>query len=255
MIAKIVVSGQSRAEAAERLAFSCDTVLTLPVRNNAGFLASLARHPRFLSGDVETGFISDNLDELVIGSAASDALLETAALNIFLAEGGTYAALSLKEYAEEGDGPWSDLLGFRSNASANQKAWLLVDGELRETQFGTAERGSAGQGSLIERGDDQTIIVDRGWPHVFSVARVDGLHGGAAASGTILSPMPGRIIAVDVAAGDAVTKGQKLVTLEAMKMEHSLTAPFDGTVAELHAEAGGQVSEGMLLVRVEASAP
>jgi 3-methylcrotonyl-CoA carboxylase alpha subunit len=63
--------------------------------------------------------------------------------------------------------------------------------------------------------------------------------------------MPGRIIAVDVAAGDSVTKGQKLVTLEAMKMEHSLTAPFDGTVAELNAETGGQVSEGTVLVRLE----
>jgi 3-methylcrotonyl-CoA carboxylase alpha subunit len=70
-------------------------------------------------------------------------------------------------------------------------------------------------------------------------------------TGNILSPMPGRIIAVDVAAGDAVTKGQKLVTLEAMKMEHSLTAPFDGTVAELNAETGGQVSEGTVLVRLE----
>ena len=64
--------------------------------------------------------------------------------------------------------------------------------------------------------------------------------------------MPGRIIAVEVAGGDAVTKGQKLVTLEAMKMEHTLTAPFDGTIAELNAIPGAQVSEGTLLVRVEA---
>ena len=83
-------------------------------------------------------------------------------------------------------------------------------------------------------------------------SRFDGASGITASSGTILSPMPGKIIAVDVTVGQAVTKGQKLVTLEAMKMEHSLTAPFDGTIAELNAEAGGQVSEGMLLVRVDA---
>ena len=59
-------------------------------------------------------------------------------------------------------------------------------------------------------------------------------------------------IAVEVAAGAAVTKGQKLLTLEAMNMEHSLVAPFDGVVAELNAEAGAQVSEGTLLARVEA---
>ena len=63
--------------------------------------------------------------------------------------------------------------------------------------------------------------------------------------------MPGRIIAVDVAAGDTVAKGQKLVTLEAMKMEHSLTAPFDGIVADLNAVEGGQVTEGTMLVRIE----
>jgi 3-methylcrotonyl-CoA carboxylase alpha subunit len=66
--------------------------------------------------------------------------------------------------------------------------------------------------------------------------------------------MPGRVIAVDVAAGDAVAKGQRLVTLEAMKMEHGLDAPFDGTVAELDVVVGGQVSEGTLLVRVDRAA-
>lgn len=66
--------------------------------------------------------------------------------------------------------------------------------------------------------------------------------------------MPGRIIAVAVAAGDAVVKGQKLLTLEAMKMEHSLIAPFDGTVAELNAAEGGQVSEGVLLAKIAKTA-
>jgi 3-methylcrotonyl-CoA carboxylase alpha subunit len=66
-----------------------------------------------------------------------------------------------------------------------------------------------------------------------------------------LSPMPGRIISVDVAQGDTVAKGQKLLTLEAMKMEHSLTAPFDGMVVELNAVAGGQVQVDALLARIE----
>jgi 3-methylcrotonyl-CoA carboxylase alpha subunit len=62
--------------------------------------------------------------------------------------------------------------------------------------------------------------------------------------------MPGRIIAVDGDVGDTVSKGQKLVTLEAMKMEHSLTAPFDGVVAELNAQVGAQVQVEALLVRI-----
>jgi len=63
--------------------------------------------------------------------------------------------------------------------------------------------------------------------------------------------MPGKLIAVDIRQGDEVKKGQKLLTLEAMKMEHSLTAPFDGVVAELEAREGAQVSEGALLARIE----
>ena len=84
-----------------------------------------------------------------------------------------------------------------------------------------------------------------------AVARSTAQPAPAAGDGAIISPMPGKIIALEVAAGEAVTKGQKLLTLEAMKMEHSLVAPFDGVVAELNAEAGAQVSEGALLARIE----
>lgn len=66
-----------------------------------------------------------------------------------------------------------------------------------------------------------------------------------------MAPMPGRIISVDVAEGDKVAKGQKLLVLEAMKMEQAMLAPFAGVVAELKAVAGAQVAEGTLLVRVE----
>ena len=75
--------------------------------------------------------------------------------------------------------------------------------------------------------------------------------GGPVSNGAILAPMPGKVIAVAVAEGDSVTKGQKLLVLEAMKMEQAMLAPFDGTVAELKVSAGGQVSEGTMLVRVE----
>jgi 3-methylcrotonyl-CoA carboxylase alpha subunit len=80
--------------------------------------------------------------------------------------------------------------------------------------------------------------------------REDGKAGGASGNGSILSPMPGRILSVEVAVGDRVTRGQKLLTLEAMKMEHSLIAPFDGILAELHAVAGAQVQVDALLAKV-----
>ena len=99
---------------------------------------------------------------------------------------------------------------------------------------------------------DQAILFADGTAYAFDIA-VRGSGHAAAGSGSILSPMPGKIIAVEVAAGDTVVKGQKLLTLEAMKMEHSLTAPFDGIVAELNATAGAQVQVEALLAKIEAA--
>ena len=99
----------------------------------------------------------------------------------------------------------------------------------------------------LEEGPDESFHV-----HAFTLPGSGGAAGGSAASdGSLVSPMPGRIISVDVRQGDSVTKGQKLLTLEAMKMEHSLIAPFDGIVAELNAAEGAQVTEGTLLARIE----
>jgi 3-methylcrotonyl-CoA carboxylase alpha subunit len=85
----------------------------------------------------------------------------------------------------------------------------------------------------------------------YALERAGGSGHHSAHDGDILSPMPGKIIAVEVSQGQTVTKGQKLLTLEAMKMEHTLVAPFDGVVAELSAVAGAQVQVEALLARIE----
>ena len=247
MIAKIICKGTSRDEACDRLAFSCDAVLTWPVRNNAGFLAALLRHPDFVGGDIDTGFIARHDQTLLVGSEPSDALIDTAAINIFLAGGGSRGAFDPKDDEAAGD-PWRDLLGMRLNRTPDRSIRMLVDGQ---SAVGRTDGKKLGACSLVWQTDQGVLLVDRGWPHEFTVERTDGGLGGAASDGAILAPMPGKVIAVDVAAGDTVTKGQKLLVLEAMKMEHALTAPFDGTVAELTVAVGAQVQVEALLVRVE----
>jgi 3-methylcrotonyl-CoA carboxylase alpha subunit len=94
------------------------------------------------------------------------------------------------------------------------------------------------------------VVFHQGEAYEFALAArgtgtSHGLH-----DGEIEAPMPGKVTAVEVSAGEKVEKGQRLLTLEAMKMEHALTAPFDGTVAELNAAPGAQVTEGQMLVKV-----
>jgi 3-methylcrotonyl-CoA carboxylase alpha subunit len=103
------------------------------------------------------------------------------------------------------------------------------------------------------RDEERVVAFYEGQAYEFALtSRGTGTSHGVH-DGEIEAPMPGKVTAVEVKQGERVAKGQRLLTLEAMKMEHALTAPFDGTVAELSAAAGQQVSEGTMLVRVEAA--
>ena len=230
MIAKLIATGATRDEAIANLEDGIDDTEVWPVKTNAGFLGHLLQHADFISGDVDTGLIGRDVDFLVVAPEAdSDELADVAAL---LA-------------ANSGEGPWNSALGFRANASANATARIRDDAGIVHVV------------ALAEVADKQpardVLAFTGGFARRYTLDRHEGGHQGAASDGSILSPMPGRIIAVEVVAGQTVTKGQKLLTLEAMKMEHSLTAPFDGVVAELNATAGVQVQVEALLVRIEAS--
>jgi 3-methylcrotonyl-CoA carboxylase alpha subunit len=73
------------------------------------------------------------------------------------------------------------------------------------------------------------------------------------ADGAVRAPMHGKVLAILVETGDAVHRGQRIAVIEAMKMEHALTAPFDGTVGEIAAEVGSQVAEGAIILRIDAA--
>src|SRR3546814_6803901 len=138
------------------------------------------------------------------------------------------------------DTPWGDLGGFRLNAASRAPFAIETNGETRVIDCWAGEDVGGGGRSI----GNAFIATEHGVTFGFRLARPSGGAAGPAADGAILSPMPGRIIAVEVAAGEAVAQGQKLVTLEAMKMEHTPTAPFDGTTADLAATQGPQVRAG-----------
>ncbi|HMQ19963.1 MAG TPA: methylcrotonoyl-CoA carboxylase, partial [Sphingopyxis sp.] len=179
--------------------------------------------PDSVGGSVDTGLIGRDGDAMTAEPEPS-------------AQALTNAAMAMT--------PRSLQAGFRLNAPDVRSAPFLLDGKRVEVAL-------HGPGS--EEPAPAMLVAESGSVWQLTPWRAEGAAGGAAGDGAILSPMPGRIIAVEVAAGDAVTRGQKLLTLEAMKMEHSLTAPFDGTVAELNAAPGAQVQVEALLARIEAA--
>ena len=237
MIAKLIAHGPTRAEAAAKLARACAAVEVWPVKTNAGFLARCLAEPGFVVGDFDTGFIERRLVPLITPPTPSEAVIAAAA-----------RALSMRY---DDGGVWSSakpLAGFRLNRTAPAIVRLALGDQI----LGRPAPRDALSAALVLRRSDEVILFEGGEALTFSEPHAE-VGGGEAAitDGAIRSPMPGKIVSVAVVAGQTVAKGQLLITVEAMKMEHALTAPFDGVTAELRAIAGHQVDEGAVLVRLK----
>jgi 3-methylcrotonyl-CoA carboxylase alpha subunit len=263
MIAKLIAHGPTRDAAFARLAAALDRTEIAGVIANAGFLARLLRHPDVAAGRVDTGLIDREAAALLADPAPDPAAWLLAAL----------AALDLIE--EGGADPWAAREGWRAWGPALAVATLAqgaAPAEIRLSRDGAAWRaetpagpvaasvspkpdgslrlvldGHARRGRALRHGDSITVFLD-GLTHRF--AAPDPLAAGedvAASDDAALAPLPGVVRAVHVAPGDAVKAGDRLVTLEAMKMEHALRAARDGVVAEVAVAEGETVAEGALL--------
>ncbi|MBA3525401.1 MAG: acetyl/propionyl/methylcrotonyl-CoA carboxylase subunit alpha [Pseudomonadota bacterium] len=233
MIAKLIAHGETRDDAIAGLADLLDEAEVWPVRTNAGFLFNALLHPDFAAGRLGTGFIEQHLEELVPDAEPDEAIWR----------GAASIALALDEEEQA----LADLGGFRLNAPPAASVALGRGGEFRTVSLDSEQEMAAVSGF---RDGDRVVAFYEGQAYEFALA-ARGSVGARAGDGVIIAPMPGKISSIDVAPGERVAKGQRLLTLEAMKMEHGLVAPFDGVVAELDAKAGAQVGEGAVLARVE----
>lgn len=230
MIAKLIVHGSSRREAATKLANAARHTEIWPIHNNAGFLARALSHPDFIAGHVDTGFIERHAAALIPPQDPSDFVLQAAAWAVIGAPGTD---------------PWCSLQGFRLNAPDYRQIEVVVNGKPYLV--------TAGRPIAAARSGDVLFIDGMAW--VFGLPRADHIASNAhMGGGALLAPMPGLVSRVNVKAGDKVSKGQSLVVLEAMKMELAVNAPFDGIVQSLTVKAGQQVPEGTLLVQMVAEA-
>ena len=249
MIAKVISHGFDRNEAVDRLIHTLNSVEIWPIKTNAAFLVRAADHREFREANLDTGFIGRFEDQLIIPDEASQSEW-IAAARFALADQPQDAVYLPQGFRLNAPTAMRVTLG---NAGVSRTIHSGLDAKLIVSDFGSP-MVLAGDGGGAETYaamvDDDKIVVFSGGRAIPFERTVRGTGHHSAHDGDILSPMPGKIIAVDVAQGDRVIAGQKLLTLEAMKMEHTLTAPFDGVVAELNAEAGAQVQVEALLARI-----
>lgn len=239
MIAKLIAHAATREGASDLLAQAASEVEVWPVKTNAGFLARCLDHPDFIAGDVDTGFIEARLEALAARPAPSSAALAAAAM-----------ALTLEADDEALADPWRGLTGFRLNAPAASTMRLYMEHEGFDAPLTTDDIPE----DVLLTEDGEVVVFDGGETFVLTARPPvkDAAHGGGG-DGAVIAPMPGKVVAVAVSVGDKVVRGQALLTLEAMKMEHALSAPFDGEVEALSVSVGDQVAEGVVLARLAGS--
>jgi acetyl/propionyl-CoA carboxylase alpha subunit len=268
MLAKVISYAPTRRQAAGILADALSRTRLHGIRTNRDLLVNVLRHPAFLDGATDTAFFDTHGLAGLAAPLADPSAPALAAL-----------AAALADAAENRDTATAFPRvpsGWRNMPSGYQtKRFLDADGDEHEVRYrfvrGVLDLPDSDDVTLVAATPVRVVLATDGVERPFDVARygdqvfVDGPLGpvrliaqprfpdpdSAVAAGSLLAPMPGSVIRVGAAAGDQVTAGQPLIWLEAMKMEHTITAPSSGVLSELNVEPGQQVEVGAVLARVE----
>lgn len=278
MIAKIITYGPDRSSALQRMADALDNSHVLGLTTNKAFLSRIMAHPAFQKGDVDTGFIPRYLDELLPSKSEIAAPLFIMAALARLLERKQRAQLQA-ETSQDRTSPWHDSDGWRLNLPALEALRFTRQGndiEIQAVQNGgyisisyddvtyQTQGQLAADGTLtvnldgrqykahVAFDDESLILTHNGFTLALdkAITHVEDA-GDAEAMDQITAPMPGKILSLNVKAGEQVQKDDTLIILEAMKMEHSLKAVRDGVIEEVMFDTGDQVQEGNILLTME----
>jgi 3-methylcrotonyl-CoA carboxylase alpha subunit len=264
MIAKVIASGRDRDEALDRLSAALRDSLVAGPRTNTGFLRKLADDPDFRGNTFDTGLIDRKLDTLIAASAATrEAAVALGTLRLIEREGERIETERLRR-SNETNSPWSVADGFQLGGVRQIAQPLVIDGTQETVNIEWSDGGPAIRVPGPESGEEeleadlvdtdegiyvlvegrQFLVADRD-PFSFDLDTPDG-------DAIVRAPMHGKVISLHVETGATVSRGDKLAVIEAMKMEHTLTAGRGGTISEVAASQGDQVGEGQKLIVIHA---
>ncbi|WP_186019734.1 acetyl/propionyl/methylcrotonyl-CoA carboxylase subunit alpha [Burkholderia gladioli] len=292
MIAKLIVHGADRAEALKRMARALRDCEAVGLSTNVAFLQRIVASEPFATADLDTGLIERNHETLFAARPLAPVAVALACAALLAREGATAAAADkgkggIGSMTAQAASPWGALGNWRLNGDYRRKLdWQLPErdtalavryehgahggaslaiGEDEALAFNWAAGatpldlvvtigGERGAGRVVADGDNFHVFVDGTaesfvWENPLAHAG-DAEHGG----GRLTAPMPGKVIAVLVEAGQKVEAGAPLIVMEAMKMEHTIGAPSAGVVAEVLYAVGDQVADGAQLITLETAA-
>ncbi|MEW4982629.1 MAG: acetyl/propionyl/methylcrotonyl-CoA carboxylase subunit alpha [Cycloclasticus sp.] len=261
MIAKLVVWGEDREVARERLLNALGESGIIGVENNIAFLETLATHPDFIGNKIDTQYIDKKLDTLLADSQVElpDNVLLAATVSILL--DGKQTVEDMAKVSADGNSPWFDTTGWRPNGQSQRSLFFSYE-EADEVEIKVTENDNhfifhlendldviaekvadnvirlqidgSWERFITLRQDDLVLVSWRNrWYPLTEVNPFEPDLTGAGGASNIIAPMPGKLLKVLVSNGDSVTEGQPLAIIEAMKMEHTLSAPFDGEVDQV----------------------
>ena len=256
MIAKVIAHGATRDEARERLANALDQTVALGLPTNKAFLAAVLRDDEFAAQGATTDFLPRRFARIEPAEAGAATLALTAALRAANAGYGEWNSWSNSEramrirFGERDVALSRSVNGYRAVVCETHvlvrvlsidapQAHIAIDG-VEETVAFSIENGTI---HLARTGQSYSLVDTTHAPPTRRAA--------AATDGRLIAPMNGRVVAVNVTAGDTAQAGHALVVLEAMKMEHALSLPAAARVKAVHVAPGAQVSPGHLLVELE----
>ncbi len=261
MIAKLIAHGRTREQALGVLANALDNTIVAGPRSNAGFLAALCRASEFRAGAFDTGFIDGHLEELGATPQPMDkAAAALGARELLTRERARIAAAAERDADAARSphvSPWDADDGFQLSGPRRQIVPILADGQKAIAQViqeksatsVTIEGIAAAPDAVAVATADAVYVLRRGRQTKVAFRDLsldDALDGHS--GGIVRAPMHGKVLSVLVEEGASVTRGQRLAIIEAMKMEHTLTAPIDGTVDEIAVAKDDQVAEGAKIV-------